>query len=674
MPEKLSNIHSDAVAAHRAGDLKVAEKGYRALLSANPDAAEIHYLLGVVLAQSQRHDEAVETLLTCLHYQSGHAPALNLIGSVFAKLGRVEDAIDALAKAASVAPDDPKILFNLAKASIDGKRFDLGADALVKLLEISPHHIEAIIGYATCLSKLGQADKAIETLKKGISAAPAAPELFEYLSRLLIEQKNYGAALIYIDDARAQWPDNSTLLLARATALQLLGRNEESTEAYKALISTEPKNAYFLNKFSGFLHDIGQWEEAETYSKRSLEIEPESVSALTNMGRIRQQRGDLTGAKILYEKAIHIDPSYADAHNNLGNLFLYMAQIKSALIHLDEAIKLKPESSGFRFNRSVTVFTSGAINSAWRDHRGRFERDKSHKHTQWPWPQWDGEALDGRRILLWGEQGLGDQIIHARAASTIAANAEHCALECSTRLSNLFKRSFPEIEIWPANAPPSHDLSAQPFDFHCSSLDMNCSLYDSEADISSTPYLKADPDLTKSIRKKYRSAHGERPLIGISWWSGYSHHAHFKSIALSRWTSILSNPDAAFVSLQYGEGRSEIAPIIAEKDLELIQDIDVDPMGDMDIFAAQVSAMDLVISISNTTAHMAGALGVPVWNLTPTGPARLWYWFLEGEASPWYDTMKVFRHAYDESWDGVLEDVSALLKSTAPKLLSSVSS
>ncbi len=674
MPEPLSKIHSDAVAAHKRGDLIAAEQGYRALLLANPNSAEIHYLLGAVLTQSQRLDEALDSLRECLRHQTSHAPALNLIGSVFAQLGRSEDAIDALAKAASVVPDDPKTLFNFAKASIDGRRFDLGADTLSKLIQISPHHVEAIIGYASCLSELGQAEKVIETLEQGIMAGPATPELYEHLCRHLIEQKHFDAALKYIEDARTRWPDNNTLLLAKATALQLMGRSDESTETYKTLISIEPNNAYILNKFSGFLHDIGHWKEAEKYSKRSLTIEPASVSALTNMGRIRQQLGDLNGAKRFYDKAIQIDPNYADAHNNLGNLLLYMAQIERALGHLDRAIELKPESSGFRFNRSVTVLTSGAINSAWRDHRGRLEKDPSEKHAQWPWPQWDGEPLEGRRILLWGEQGLGDQIIHARAASTVAAQAENCALECSTRLSKLFKRSFPEIEIWPASTPHSPNLISQKFDFHSSSLDMNCSLYESETDISPAPYLKADPELTRSLKKKYRATYGERPLIGISWWSGYSHHAHFKSIALNRWTSILSKPDATFLSLQYGEGRSEIASMKAETDLELKQDMDVDPMGDMDIFAAQVAAMDLVITISNTTAHMAGALGVPVWNLTPTGPARLWYWFLEGDTSPWYDSMRIFRHSYDESWDGVLEEVSTLLKITTPKILSSVGS
>ena len=673
MPGSLSKVYTDAVTAHKSGDLVAAEQGYRTLAAANPSEPDAYYLLGAVLTQRGCQEEALGPLRTCLNHQPNHAPALNVLGSVLSGLGQDEEAINALSKAAALKPNNSKIRFNLAKACIRGEQFELGSQTLAALIEMAPGHLDAINAYAACLAELGRIDDAIKFLVKSVSSGLKDAGVFENLIQRLLDAKKYEDALTYAESARAHWPDNNVLLLAYATTLRLLSRQNDALEAFDELVTAEPENGYFLNKLSGFLYDIGRWKEAESYGRRALELAPESASALNNMGRIRQQQGDLNGSKILYEKAITIDPEYADVHNNYGNLLLYTDQIAKAMEHFDIAIELKPQNQGFRFNRSVTRFTNGEINGAWREHRSRFGKGDLSASREWELPEWDGEAVLGKNVLLWGEQGIGDQIIHARCAPAIAAIADNCGLECSKRLTKLFERSFPEITVFSSKEPQNQILQKGPFDFHCASLDMNCSLYKTPPDIPARPYLKADPDLTAALRKKYRSTFGDRPLIGISWWSGYSTHAHFKSIPLRKWKDILSFPDVAFVSLQYGEGCDELTPMTEETGLTILQDPDVDPMGDLDLFAAQVAAMDLVITISNTTAHFAGALGVPVWNMTPTGPGRIWYWFLEGESSPWYESMRLFRHRHDEGWGDVLGRVSNQLRKTAPNLLSTTS-
>ncbi len=670
MPESSHKIYADAVAAHKKGDLVAAEQGYRALISTNLSEPEPQYLLGAVLAQRGCPADALAPLRTCLNHQPNHAPALNILGSVLSGLGQDDDAIDALNKAATLEPKNAKIRFNLAKACISGKQFELGSEALAALIEIAPDHLEARTAFAACLIELGRPEESIKALTQSISDGHKDARIFEVLIQSLLDTQQYEVALTHAEAARGLWPNSNVLLLAYATTLRLLSRNDEALKAFEALVAAEPNNDYFFNKFSEFLYDTGQWKEAESYGNRALTLAPESAKALTNMGRIYLQRGNFKGAQELYEKAIRIEPDYADVRNNYGNLLLYMDQTGTALEHFDLAIELKPHHQGFRFNRSVTKFTNGDIKGAWREHRTRLNKDGSPVSREWGLPEWDGETLSGKSIVLWGDQGLGDQVIHARCAPAVAAVSNACGLECSNRLTKLFERSFPGVEIFSSKEPLEHILTRGPFDFHCASLDMNCSQYTTPADIRAQPYLKADPELTASLRKKYRAAMGERPLIGISWWSGYSTQAHFKSIPLLQWREIVSVPDATFVSLQYGDGCDELAPMVAETGLTILHDPDVDPAGDMDVFAAQVAAMDLVITISNTTAHFAGALGVPVWNMTPTGPGRLWYWFLEGENSPWYESMRLFRHKYDEGWESVLSSVSDLLTKTAPDLLS----
>lgn len=668
MPADISEIYSDAVAAHQRGDLVAAERGYRAILSAKPSEAEIQYLLGTLLWQRSDAESAVPLLQACLRAQPNHVAALSTLGAAFAALGLTDQAIQELDRAAKLSPEDPKALFNLAKVCLDSERFDLGAETLQRFLKLAPNHAAATQGYATCLIGLGRVAEAISALEGAIGAHREDPGLVESYVQQLLNVGRFDDALEHVNTARKRWPSNDTMLLAQATTFRLLNRHEDALATFELLVERASDNENYLNSFGGYLYDTGKWKDAESLVTRSLKIKPDSHSALTNMGRIRQQRGDLDGAKLYYEKALELDPTYADAHNNLANLFLYMDDSDQALVHFDRAIELKPNSNGIRYNRSTAKMTAGEISSSVHEHRLRFDKENPSIGREWEWPLWTSESIAGKRILLWGEQGIGDQVIHARCASIIASKAESCALECSPRLTTLFKRSFPDVEIYPASNPPLLEATDQSFDFHCSTLDLNCSLYANPDDISPKPYLKADPELTRSIRKKYRSAARESPLIGISWWSGFSSQAHFKSTPLTQWKSILSDTPATFVSLQYGEGRDEIGSVKDMPGINLIDDRDIDPMGDLDLFAAQIAAMDMVITISNTTAHMAGALGVPTWTLTPTGPGRVWYWFMDGQVSPWYESMTLFRHGYNEGWESVLKNIADRLRQKGPEL------
>jgi len=658
VPDDTSKVYSDAVSAHQRGDLDAAERGYRTVLSAKPSEAETQYLLGTVLWQRGDAENAVPLLQTCLENQPNHIAARSTLGAAFAALGLSDQAIEELGRVAELSPQDPKAFFNLAKACLDSERFEMGAETLEKFLELTPSHAAATLGYATCLVGLGRVDQAISVLEDALDIHPENTDLIEIYVQQLLKAERFNDALKHVNTARKSWPSNDTMLLAQATTFRLLNRHEDALTAFKLLVERAPNNENYLNSFGGYLYDTGKWKDAESFVVRSLNIKPDSHSALTNMGRIRQQMGDLEGAKLYYEKALSLDPNYADAHNNLGNLLLHMDAADQALTHFDRAIELKPDSKGIRYNRSLAKMTAGQISSSVSEHKHRFDKENPSIGREWEWPSWANETIDGKNILLWGEQGMGDQVIFARCASVIASKANYCALECSPRLTTLFQRSFPDVDIYPASDPPIAELTNKSFDFHCSTLDMNCSLYDKPSDISSKPYLKADPELTRSIREKYRASADNTPLIGISWWSGLTSQAHFKSTPLTQWQPILSDTPATFVSLQYGEGRNEIESVNNIPGIDLVDDRDIDPMGDLDVFAAQIAAMDLVITISNTTAHLAGALGVPTWTLTPTGPGRVWYWFMEGQTSPWYESMTLFRHGYNEGWGSVLKEVA----------------
>ncbi|MEQ8508759.1 MAG: tetratricopeptide repeat protein [Rhodospirillaceae bacterium] len=661
-------LFDDAVQAHKAGDLETAERGYKFLTEVIPKEAEPHYLLGAVLVQRDQPNEAIAPLKKCLSISEAHTPALSALGAALSKTGQHEEAIAAFRKALALNPGDEKTKLNLGRACLAGHEYALGEATLAPIVKHNGLNEDALLLLSSCVAKQHRAEEAANLLLTGLSSGLKTANLYENLLKHLIDSKQFQEAFEHAARAMESWPDNTAILLAYALSASMLEKNDLAQKAFEKLIELKPNSHGNLNKFGSHLFKAGQWKDAERLVRLALDIAPEMPGAISNLGRIRQQRGDLVGARALYEKAIKISPTYPDAHNNLGNLLLFMDDVDASIWHFDKAIELNPRSADMRFNRSFSILNQGKLREAWQDHRLRFEKESPTPERVWPWPNWTGEDITGKKVLLWGEQGIGDQVIHSRSAAAIAEFARESTLECDARLQSLFARSFPNINVCAVEETAPRVHATGPYDFQCSTLDATFLLNSSPSDIPGHPYLKADPHLTKELREKYLNLSNGRPLIGISWWSGWTFHSHFKSTDLDKWVNILDKPQLAFMSLQYGDRDGDIEALRSKRGLSILEDKEINPMGDLDQFAAQVAAMDMVVTISNTTAHIAGALGVPVLNMTPTGPGRLWYWFIEGDKSPWYDSMHIFRHKYDEGWDKVLDNVSKYLDQRIPNL------
>ncbi|MBP01251.1 MAG: hypothetical protein CMM25_00365 [Rhodospirillaceae bacterium] len=661
--KNINTILTQAMIFHKAGKYKSAETEYKRILKIVPKEPQVNYLLSTIMLQNGRLSQAIKLLKVCLKGNPKHLDALNALAATYFQRDNFSESIKILKEALNIRPADKVLLKNLSNAYLKTQEFKLGISTLSQLIDSGSPDPDLINGLAECHFQTREVNTAISILQEHINKGMFNEKSFEQLTYYCCEALEYDVALEYTKQGINKFPSNNIILLNQALALQNLGKNKDAMIAYRTLISRDSKNHSYLNKFGGFLYDIGQWKEAEKHTISAIKIAPDAVGAITNLGRIRQVRGDLDSAHKLYLKAIEMLPHYADAHNNLGNILLYMDRVDEALLAFDKAISIK-NNDGIIFNRSIALLTRGKIDSAWKDHKKRFTKNNPTPQRYWKTKEWEGESFINKNMLFWMEQGLGDQIIHARCIPRIANMTNVCMLECSKRLVTLFQRSFPHAKIVGVMDPPNTKLIDADIDFHTSTLDANCSLYKRPNDIPSEPYLQADLKLSKTLRQNYQSKNGFKPLVGISWWSGGTHASHFKSTTLEQWLEILKIPGITFVNLQYGNRENEINDFEKKHNIKLFTDKNINPMGDMDLVAAQISAMDMVITISNTTAHLSGALGVPVWNMVPTGPGRLWYWFTEGQKSPWYKSMRLFRHGYKDGWTTVINEVANLLNDT----------
>jgi hypothetical protein len=258
-------------------------------------------------------------------------------------------------------------------------------------------------------------------------------------------------------------------------------------------------------------------------------------------------------------------------------------------------------------------------------------------------------------LLVWGEQGVGDEIMFAGLVPDVLGAGPRCVLDCDPRLYPLFARSFPDVAVISGYNPDRDselDIAA-----HLPSGSLPGLFRTTRESFMATtsPYLFADPAKRAKFRSKY---HDGKLLVGLAWHTRNTKSGRIRSIDLSSFAPLFSLSRVQWVSLQYGDhdslqGQADAAGA------PLLIDREVDQLTDIDGFAAQVAAMDLIVTIDNSTAHLAAALGVPTWLLLPFAPD--WRWLVTGDVSPWYPPIRLFRQTGIGDWHSVLERVASAL-------------
>jgi Tfp pilus assembly protein PilF len=407
----------------------------------------------------------------------------------------------------------------------------------------------------------------------------------------------------------------------------------------------------------------GKYEEAFTLANEVIAEEPARSDAYRIVADIYTRDGQYKEGFPYYQAAIERNPYDVEALSNFGVLLARAGWHTKAVTNFRKALSLEPDNAPSRFALSLSLLAQGQFQEGWTDFEARLKIPDNVLATRpMAAPRLRRLPREGERVLAWGDQGLGEQIMFASLMPDLIATGATISLECNSRLVSLFTRSFPKVEVLPSLIPP-HPRFSEPLDGQFALPDAGAWL---RPDFAAFPrhsgYLKPNQILLNTLRQRYSRDRTGQPLIGISWRTApnlkFSKH---KSVPLPSWAPVLRTRGATFVSLQYGAASDEIQLAELDSKTTIVSDPEIDPSGDIDAFAAQVAAMDLVITTSNTTAHLAGALNVPTWTLVAGGFGGLWHWFLERDNSPWYPAMRLFRQQLQGDWQPVLESVAEAL-------------
>ena len=480
-------------------------------------------------------------------------------------------------------------------------------------------------------------------------------------------------------------PTATSETLAIALDRYQAGRLALSEQLDRQIIQ-QPEQMEALHWLGNIAYQNGRFEEAVGYCQKALALNPNNVGVLTNLGGVLQEMGELSAAILNFQKALTLDPNYALAHHCLGFALIQQGNLEQAIAHLRRAIALNPEDAKAYDNLGVALWEQGLFEEAISSYQKAIQLQPNIAEThvnlsfillllgdfrngfaelEWYWqskdrknrllfsqPLWDGSHLEGKTILLHTEQGLGDTIQFIRYAPLVAARGGRVLVECPASLRRLLATvSGIDQLVCPGETLPEFQVHAP---------------------LMSLPYILGTTLETIPAQIPYLFPAASHHLrletppgtikVGVVWASGYKkENLNFlrdyqrRSCPLSSYTQLLSIPGISFYSLQVGHNAADIAQLGSEHQLQ-----DLSPhINDVADTAALITQMDLVISVDTGVAHLAGALGKPVWVLLSF--PHDWRWLLEREDSPWYPSMRLFRQSQSGDWQGVLARVAQAL-------------
>jgi Flp pilus assembly protein TadD len=440
------------------------------------------------------------------------------------------------------------------------------------------------------------------------------------------------------------------------------GRVEEAVGFFAQAIARVPAHATYHSDLGIAYRRSGRLGEAVASFRQAVALKPDFAEAHSNLGRALVQLGRIEEAIASGQRAVAANPGLPEAHLNLGAAFLRDKSFAPAIEAFRRAIALRPDFSEAHRTLSFILLLLGQYEEGWKEHEWRWQCPVwSPRFQSFVAPRWDGRPVPGATIWLHAEQGFGDAIHFLRYVPLVRERSgAEVALLCPPQLGSLLAADG-NCPV-PVIATKTLDGATLPAtDRHLPLLSLPAVLGLFEPLPMAGPYLRADPQRCANWRERLRTVSGLH--VGVAWAGNPSHQDdRARSMEFPQIAAILDEvPGVTLVNLQVdSRGACPTVPAAASRWIDFTAEL-----TDFAETAALMAELDLIISVDTAAAHLAGALGRPVWTLLPFIPD--WRWGLDREDTPWYPTMRLFRQQRPGAWDGVIQRVVEALRGMKPE-------
>jgi len=689
-------ILAAALAEHRAGRMPAAAAGYRRALALDPAQGDGLHLLGLTELVGERRPAAEALLRRAVRLDVERAVFLNSLGELYRTGNRAEAAMTCFQQAAVIDPRYAEPRVNLAKlmgpagrpaagyriaqqavrlapglsdgwralghAALDGGRNTDAAAAYRRTLALAPMDGEALESLGRTCTLLGKLGEAEALLIRALRRLPTDAQVWRSLGDIRLKRGDPAAAEGCLHRAVALQPDFPEALNNLGAALLGQRRFAEARAPYIRAIALRPGYPDPWNNRGNALHEIGEAAAAQAHYRRALALSPGHPVAYSNLGESLRTQAysaeDYATIERLCRRALVLVPEHLAALNVLSVMCLDLRRLDEAEAGFRRILAIHPETAAARFNLSLVLLKAGRLREGWDYYEARWGLGEIPVPKA-PGSLWNGEPLDGRTILLHAEQGLGDVLHFVRYAPLVAQRGGQVRLAVHSGLRRLMERIPGLLSVH--NLHDALPVTA----LHCPLLSLPRAFATGLDDIpAKTPYLTAEP--AEVERWRARLPADGRLKVGLVWSGDPRPHSpkanavdRRRSLTLAALTPLAAVPGVAvecvFVSLQKGPPAAQAKE--PPPGMELIDWMD--EVGDFADTAALIACLDLVITVDTSVAHLAGALGKPVWVLSRFGGC--WRWLVNRDDSPWYPTLRLFHQSEPGNWEPVVDRLAAAL-------------
>ncbi|MGE5470057.1 MAG: tetratricopeptide repeat protein [Bacteroidota bacterium] len=625
-------------------DLAGVEADIRSALVLQPDQPGLLAALGGVRLQAGDAEQAVTLLARAAQLAPGDSRILSDYAAALTAAGRLSEAESLLGMLMSMHGPDDNLRFNLARCLQLQRRW---AEALAVLAQVVQSRDDVYKLRGDLHKELGDWRQATQAYMQALQSDSENPA---YLNDLGVMLELNGDPREY----RRLWEEMAANPAAGGVvhyflgnALRTAGEFEAARQAYERAVELEPEMAEALNNLALVLGKLGRDSEAMAVLRRASAINPNLVAPQTNLGALMSRSSTLDEAEALLARAVALDPDCVDARVNYGAVLMRQRRFAEAEREFRYVLKNQPGHASAELNLGLLLLSEGAYAVGWPYYESRWKLPQlAEKRPPLTTPSWTGEPLDGKTLFVFSEQGFGDNLQFARYLIELQTRFPTVTLIYYTlhALTELFRSSKmgEGINVLPWGQPiPEHD-------FHCPLLSLPWRCGTEVATIPAPiPYIRPDPERLAVWRERLPPA--TRPRVGLVWATSETFiYRSAKTVALGLLRPLIEGDAVDWVNLQFGKEAAEIAENgWAERFF--------DPMAEVRDFsdtAAIIAHLDLVISVDTAVAHLAGAMGKPVWMLDRFDTD--WRWLPPREDCPWYPAMRIFRQQEMGSWDGVV--------------------
>jgi tetratricopeptide (TPR) repeat protein len=610
-------VFESAYAAHRDGRLEDAERGYRATLDIDPAHVDALHLLGVLRHQLGAHAEAADLVGRAATLRPQDAALQLNLGNALKAMGQLDGAIERFRNALTLAPSFPLAHYNLGNAYAAAGRHEDAADAFQKSLRLQPGNASSHNNLGNALHALGRHEEAIASFERALELQPGHPGAHNNLGM----------------------------------AFNALGKANDAAAQFRAAISAQPRFVAAHFNLANTLDATGQHAEAAAAFEVVLALQPHFPPALFGLGNALAAMGQHKKALPHFERVVGLDPNFALAWLSLGTAHHALGGHAAAVRAFDQALRLRPDLASAHMNRALAWLTLGDFSRGLPEYEWRL-RAMPQRGPQ-TLPQWNGEPIEKRTLLVHAEQGFGDTLQFVRFVPLAAQRAASVVLEVQSQLVPILAPAALEwrVTLIAQGTPrPQADLQ-------CPLLSLPFALgTDVDTIPARTPYLSVPPN----YRRKWRGSIGghARRKIGLAW-SGRVQQQENRTMPLAELEPLFALNGIDWIILQPELSAVERATLDAHPRAGNLHRFD-QRIGDFADTAAIIERLDAVVCIDTSIAHLSGALRKPLWLMLPF--AADWRWFVDEPRSAWYPGARLVRQPEPGAWAPVVEQIANELR------------